>query len=148
MFQGSSQSQSSGSDVTLDPNLPIHIPWAVGWFGSSVMSDSNGEDRDGPWNIGYFNQLLWLMVGQDFVNFSHCESFRAYVKELVGLWCMIIVPAVSHIALVLQATVCFPGNWLHGWQDFCIIIFSCQEKYSWFQIYSIFFLSCFRWVTI
>jgi hypothetical protein len=54
--------------MALDPDHTIHVPWAVGCsmdrFGSSVMSDSNGGDRDGPRNFGHFNQLMWLIAQQ------------------------------------------------------------------------------------
>jgi hypothetical protein len=34
-----------------------------------------------------FNQLTWLIAREDFVNFSHHESFRSYnLKEYLSLW--------------------------------------------------------------
>jgi hypothetical protein len=30
-----------------------------------------------------FNQLTWLITQRDFINFSHCESFRSYITQFV-----------------------------------------------------------------
>lgn len=112
----------SGSDMAWDPNRPIQVPRAVrccmGWFGSRVVWNSNGGDRDSPRNVGHFNQLMWPIAQQDFMNFNHCESFKGYVKDVVVLWWVAVVPPLPLTASFAHSRLqCNPRK-LTAWLSF------------------------------